>query len=315
MDVLLEQTATRILSDFADAPDALWRALEENGLTRLWAGEADGGFDMAPEEGFGLIWLAGAHAAAVPLADTLAAAWLLSEAGLPVPSGRMGIFIDGWQRGVAFGDVVEHVVCIRDRSVSLHRGPWQGCALTSIGKDALISVPRLRDAPVAEGEMQADGGLAFAALARAAQICGAIEAVLAMTIAFAGQREQFGRPLSKNQAIQHLLSEMGAEAAAATGIVDAAILSVRRGAAPDLTTTAAAKYRAGVAAGIVAEHAHQVHGAIGYTDEYGLARLTRRLWRWREDFGGESFWANMLGQAALAGPGRLWPRIADGGLG
>src|SRR3546814_6564454 len=57
----------------------------------------------------------------------------------------------------------------------------------------------------------------------------------------------------------------------------------------DASTIAAAKYRAGLAAGVVAEHAHQLHGAIGYTGEFGLARLNRRLWQWREDFGGEAF--------------------------
>src|SRR3546814_12345754 len=73
-------------------------------------------------------------------------------------------------------------------------------------------------------------------------------------------------------------------------IVDNAVMQVRRGSAMDASTIAAAKYRAGLAAGVVAEHAHQLHGAIGYTGEFGLARLNRRLWQWREDFGGEAFW-------------------------
>src|SRR3546814_4368256 len=89
------------------------------------------------------------------------------------------------------------------------------------------------------------------------------------------QREQFGRPLSNFQAIQHLLSEMGAEAAAADAIVDNAVMQVRRGSAMDASTIAAAKYRAGLAAGVVAEHTHQLHGAIGYKGEFGRARLDR----------------------------------------
>src|SRR3546814_11605288 len=77
MDALLAETATRILSDLADSPESLWTALEDNGLTRVWAAEADGGFDLAPADGFGLMRLAGAHAAPVPLADTLMASWFL----------------------------------------------------------------------------------------------------------------------------------------------------------------------------------------------------------------------------------------------
>src|SRR3546814_19072613 len=92
-------------------------------------------------------------------------------------------------------------------------------------------------------------------------------------------------------------------------------MQVRRGSAMDASTIAAAKYRAGLAAGVVAAHAHQLHGAIGYTGEFGLARLNRRLWQWREDVGGEAVWAQQLGQRALAAPGTLWAPIVSAGLG
>src|SRR3546814_15712153 len=92
---------------------------------------------------------------------------------------------------------------------------------------------------------------------------------------------------------------MGAEAAAADAIVDNAVMQVRRGSAMDASTIAAAKYRAGLAAGVVAEHAHQLHGAHGYTGEFGLARLNRRLWPRRQGFGGTTVWANHLGQRRL----------------
>lgn len=103
---------------------------------------------------------------------------------------------------------------------------------------------------------------------------------------------------------------MAGESAAAIAALDAAVATVRHGAAFDHMAIAVAKYRTSLAAGIVAEHAHQVHGAIGYTHEYELGCLTRRLWQWREDFGGENYWATMLGKAALAQRGPLWPRIA-----
>jgi acyl-CoA dehydrogenase len=58
--------------------------------------------------------------------------------------------------------------------------------------------------------------------------------------------------------------------------------------------------------------AHQVHGAIGFTIEYGLHRLTRRLWSWRSDFGSDAHWAGWLGaRVAAAGPDRFWADIAD----
>lgn len=311
MDALLEDTAGRILSDHRNDPALLWASLEENGLTRLWVNEADGGFGLGAADGFGLVRLAGRHAAPVPLAETLIATWLLTETGIPVPPGPAAIFFDGFQRGIAFGTDVPHIVRIHASTITLHAGP-AGAAAGGIGDDPLGDASTIGDA-MATGSIAGDDALAFAALARAAQICGALEAALDLTISFAEQRVQFGRPLSKFQAIQHLLSEMAGEAAAAIAALDAAVATVQRGGGLDRMAIAVAKYRASLAAGIVAEHAHQVHGAIGYTHEYELGRLTRRLWQWREDFGGETYWAITLGNAALAEPGPLWPQLAGKG--
>ncbi|HJU19618.1 MAG TPA: acyl-CoA dehydrogenase family protein, partial [Stellaceae bacterium] len=75
---------------------------------------------------------------------------------------------------------------------------------------------------------------------------------------------------------------------------------------------AAAKIRAGSAAGRVAEIAHQVHGAIGFTHEHSLHRLTRRLWSWRDEFGSESCWSLELGRRTLqAGADALWPAMTE----
>lgn len=309
MDAMLEETASRILTDHREAPDAAWAALEENGLTRLWVSEAHGGFGMPAAEGFGLARLAGAHALPIPVPDTLVATWLLTEAGIAPPPGRMALLIEGWQRGMAFGDSADHVLRVRGRSLSLERGPANGSG-PALGEDPVSDASRFEGEVVATGETRHDIALPLAALARAAQICGALDAVLTLTIGFAEQRVQFGRALSKFQAIQHLLSEMGAEVAAASAALEAAITTVRAGLPIDVGAVAVAKFRAGLAAGIVCEHAHQIHGAIGYTQEYALARFTRRLWQWREDFGGESYWAGELGRSALSDHSPLWPKLS-----
>ncbi len=74
---------------------------------------------------------------------------------------------------------------------------------------------------------------------------------------------------------------------------------------------AAAKIRVGEAAGEGAAIAHQVLGAIGFTQEHVLHRYTRRLWAWRDDFGNESAWAVKLGTLVAAkGADGLWPMLA-----
>jgi acyl-CoA dehydrogenase len=126
-------------------------------------------------------------------------------------------------------------------------------------------------------------------------------------VQYAGERQQFGRPLAKFQAIQMELAEMAGEVTAVTAIVDAAVQCLERG-SPELPLlTAAAKVRAGAAVEVVARLAHQVHGAIGFTQEYRLHHLTRRCWSWRDEAGNEATWARLLGAGVLAGGGDgLW---------
>jgi acyl-CoA dehydrogenase len=147
------------------------------------------------------------------------------------------------------------------------------------------------------------------ALARAVQMAAALEQVLAWTVQYAGERVQFGRPLGKFQAIQMELAEMAGEVTAVTALTDAAVQAVERGENVVLAC-AAAKVRAGAAVEVVARLAHQVHGAIGFTQEHKLHHLTRRLWAWRDEAGSELHWARVLGTELLSSGGEeLWPAL------
>ena len=62
--------------------------------------------------------------------------------------------------------------------------------------------------------------------------------------------------------------------------------------------------------GAGASIATQAHGAIGFTREHRLHLYTTALWTWRDEFGGQVYWAKQLGQAALeAGPDGYWPMV------
>ena len=144
------------------------------------------------------------------------------------------------------------------------------------------------------------------ALFRAAQMAGGMEAALALSTRYANDRVQFGRPIAKFQAIQQQLALLAEQAAAASVAVESAAIAVAADRPSSALAVAAAKIRAGK----VAEIAHQVHGAIGFTHEHSLHRLTRRLWSWRDEFGTESHWSRELGRAVLAsGADALWPTI------
>src|SRR4051794_12621174 len=92
---------------------------------------------------------------------------------------------------------------------------------------------------------------------------------------------------------------------------EAAAQSLADGASWELAI-AAAKVSAGQAAGTVARIAHQIHGAIGFTEEHDLRRSTTRLWSWRDEFGSVGEWAAALGELAVSlGAQGLWPLLTD----
>ena len=73
---------------------------------------------------------------------------------------------------------------------------------------------------------------------------------------------------------------------------------------------AAAKTVTGRAVGTINRLAHQIHGAIGYTDEHRLQYSTRRLWAWRDEYGSDAEWAAVLGRSVVAAGGpALWPAL------
>jgi acyl-CoA dehydrogenase len=137
----------------------------------------------------------------------------------------------------------------------------------------------------------------LAAVLRALQLSGAAGRVLEMTVAYANERTQFGKPIGKQQAVQQQLAVLAEQTVAAR---IAAAIGARRGLAPALADAAVAKHGASLAAAEIAGIAHAVHGAIGISEEYDLQLLTRRMHAWRLADGSESYWAGVLGKLRLA---------------
>lgn len=144
-------------------------------------------------------------------------------------------------------------------------------------------------------------------------IAGAAQRLLDMTVDFASEHQQFGRPIARFQAVQQNLAVLAGQAALcrAAGDMASQALFTPQG----MIAIAMAKARAGKAASQAASIAHQVHGAIGFTAEYDLQLYTRRIWAWREEFGNEAAWNEVVGQACLDSPDGAWALItAHGGL-
>ena len=117
----------------------------------------------------------------------------------------------------------------------------------------------------------------FGALATTAQLLGAGQAMLDMSVEYAKQRSQFGRPIGSYQAIKHKLADVHIACELARPLVFGAALSLADDSPDTARDVSAAKAAASDAALLSARTALQVHGAIGYTAENDLSHWLLRV--------------------------------------
>ncbi len=322
MDALLAESFDKLLARVCSA--AVVRAVErEADASALWAEiEASGYLALLEPDGGGAglrdafpLWLAcGAHTLPVPLAQTMWARGVLAAAGRPVPAGPVAIApgarreADGTWRcaGVPFGALARALllrmpegdaVCVPLGGASVQRSGVHGSlqadiVLPSLPADA-IRLPAGTDLPAA------------GALITATLMAGALQRLLAMTLQYANDRTQFGKPIGKFQAVQQQLAVLAEQAFAAR--MAAELACAESGLQPQRLRAAVAKARAAEAAEKAVAIAHAVHGAIGVTAEFDLQLVTRRLQEWRGDFGSAAYWQAELGRALLGANGPTLP--------
>jgi acyl-CoA dehydrogenase len=346
---IVAQTAERIFADLADAQTInrdkkgawkapLWQALTEAGLPLSWVPEACGGSGATPAEGFGVLSAAGRFALGVPLAETMLAGWLLSQADIVSPAGAMTLApsgpkdritlnadgtLSGRARGIPFAGEAKHIAVLAQSatgaSIALVDAATcrieQNLNLGGDGND-IVTFDRATPAAIKPAPAGFDHTslLLMGAVARSLQIAGALETLLEISVRYSNERVAFEKKISKFQAVQHNLAKLAGESAAALAAATSAADAFATGAAPDAAflEAASAKIRCSEAAENAAAIAHQVHGAIGFTIEHILHRYSLRALAWRDDFGSESYWAVELGKRVAAdGADELWPLVAS----
>jgi hypothetical protein len=158
-----------------------------------------------------------------------------------------------------------------------------------------------------------DAALDRGALACAAQALGVAEQLLDLAVAYAKQREQFGRAIGSFQALQHKLADVKVKLEYARPVVYKAAHSIATHGRAREVDVSHAKLAATEAASFAARIALQVHGAIGYTWEQDLHLWMRRAWSLERDFGDAAFHldrvsAFVLADGAPIGPGHSFQR-------
>jgi alkylation response protein AidB-like acyl-CoA dehydrogenase len=125
----------------------------------------------------------------------------------------------------------------------------------------------------------------FGALATAAQLVGAGQALLDAAVDYAKQRTQFGRAIGSYQAIKHKLADVHIAIELARPLVYGAALALAEGTAETARDVSAAKVAASDAALLAGHAALQTHGAIGFTAEHDLSLWLLRLQALRPAWG------------------------------
>lgn len=338
----------------ARAPDTdAWDALRDSGFAAVGVPEDAGGAGGTLADALDVVAVAAEHGALVPVVEhTVLAAWLTATAGYDLGAATAttavadhrcrlrtdsgGALLDGVIADVVFADLADvlvvliateeahaegaHaqpptvvVVSLRDARVTAEAGAdLVGVCVADLTFDAC---PVLHAGPSAVGvhELTGRGALAYTVAA-----AGAARAVRDRTVQHANDREQFGRPLSRFQAVQQHLARLAAlvamtntAASCAVDVVESAGVSP----APAEIAAAAAKVVSSSSAREIAAIGHQIHGAMGFTAEHALGRFTTELWTWRDRYGSESYWADVLASHILDDGIDVWDAVVAGDTG
>jgi hypothetical protein len=211
---------------------------------------------------------------------------------LPCPDGR-----DAWPAAAAIIRAQARSAAPVDMALLLATGDRAGSIAQPSGTYVCTRSAAALASPAAHAAL---------CLGRCLQISAALESALDLSLQYVQDRKQFGQPLAKFQAIQHSLALAAEEVAAFGALSDLALACATREDIVGARMAAlldAASVVTGRAVDVVYDVCHQVHGAIGFTQEYPLHRHSIDVLHWRDHLqllrGGELRCAERLGDAAL----------------
>lgn len=286
--------------------DAALELLTEAGLRRVAVPAAAGGSEGELAYLAVVLKRLGYHAADVGLLEDHLAAELIALHLAEVPQGMMTV---SGQGNLSLVGVADNVVV----SGSCRHVPWGRTASHVVaiaqcdGDECLVLLPiaeasvfsRLNVAGEPRDNLTFDDVAPMAwiddgaavqefrsrlLLYRSLTMLGAGEHALDLTITHVTDRSQFGSPLLKKQVVQHYIAEMFGALTAVRAACEASVSVLAGGTGTtSLAGSLATRIEADRMASTVARLSHQLHGAIGFTQEHQLHLFTTRLTAWRQD--------------------------------
>jgi alkylation response protein AidB-like acyl-CoA dehydrogenase len=137
-----------------------------------------------------------------------------------------------------------------------------------------------------------------AAAGKCCEMVGCVQQTLDMTVAYAKERKQFGKPIGSFQIVQHHCADMAIEVEGSRLATYQAAWAISEG-LPSLEQVAIAKSFVGESCTHIMSLAHQIHGAIGYTRDHNLQYYTRRAKANEVSFGDAEYYRKIVAQQTL----------------
>ena len=223
---IVVETAEKIFADLADAQTInhdkkgswkapLWQALTEAGLPLSWVSEQCGGSGASLAEGFSVLGAAGRFAVAVPLAETMLAGWLLSQANITSPEGAMTVApagpkdrltlgadgaLSGRARGIPFARDTNHIAVLAQGNggLSIALVESSACRIEAglnLGGDGndTVTLSNVQPVTVKPAPKGFDHStlMLMGGVARSLQIAGALETMLDISVRYSNERVAF----------------------------------------------------------------------------------------------------------------------------
>ncbi|MEU1957287.1 acyl-CoA dehydrogenase family protein [Nocardia rhamnosiphila] len=305
-----------------------WKTLVELGIPAVGVSEMAGGSGGTLVDVTALVGAVAEHGVSCPLIESTVANWVLARSGAAIGGSATVVIVDDeldlvdgllsgklsdvpWARLartlVVFGPGTGFLVDLTGLAVTVEPGENVAGEPRDTVRLDRYPVEFLRDAPDRD-LVRARLGLLWSVA-----ILGAATGAYHLTRRYVSDREQFGKPLVRIPAVMNGLATMRVQLLQVQAGIDRALALWKYDAVPSACLAAASVARivAAAAASEVATLAHQLHGAIGITQEYPLHARTRRLWAWRDTEVPQHEWARRLGSVVLAsGEQALWDDIS-----
>jgi alkylation response protein AidB-like acyl-CoA dehydrogenase len=285
--------AVRAMADQPGAVDrGRWRELAETGVFALRLPEDAGGVGLGLTQANLVFQELGRALVPGPLVGTHLAASLATAAGSGGGAGELGEAAASGNLVVGGIDrdeqplLVEHLEALDVLLVLDEAGIWRvdpsELAATPVARPLDPLTPLHEVASLPQGEQVGDAELGArwrqeGAILVGSLLVGNATAATELAVAYAKEREQFGKPIGAFQAVKHLCADMITRATVARAAVDAAAVTADDPDVGDLVrAVSSAKIVAGEAALANAKSCIQVHGGMGFTWEVDAQLLFKR---------------------------------------